>query len=124
MLENEKDKIVGYPSQCSNPELREILFAVFQTRRPNPEEDKYNKNRFFLGTASSLVKMDEGEPGHSEPWKIEAVAYVDKEEYGKNVLGIDWGLCQFGECQSCGVAVRSNLKYGVCPVCDNKVFMS
>lgn len=124
MSENEKEKIVGYLSQCSSPELREILFAVFQTRRPNPEEDKYNKNCFFLGTASSLLKTDEVELEHSRSWQIEAVAYVDKEEYGEDVTGRDWGFCNFGECQSCGMAVRSNLKHGVCPICDSKVFMS
>ncbi len=124
MPENEREKIVEYLSQCSNPELREILFAVFQSRRPNPEEDQYNKNCFFLGTSSSLLQTGKGESEHSGSWKIEAVAYVDREEYGENVTGTDWGFCNFGECQSCGMAVRSNLKHGVCPVCSSKVFMT
>jgi hypothetical protein len=47
MPENEREKIIGYLSGCSNPELREILFAVFQNRKPNPEEDEYNKTAFF-----------------------------------------------------------------------------
>lgn len=124
MLENERDKIVAYLSRCSDPELREILFAVFQNRKPNPEEDEYNKNCFFLGTASSLLESNQGEPAHWGTWRIEAVAYVNQEEYGKDVLGPEWGFCQFGSCQSCGMEVRSNLKHGVCPVCGSKVSMS
>jgi hypothetical protein len=124
MSENERDKIVEYLSRCSNPELREILFAIFQTRKPNPEEDKYNRNCFFLGTASRLLENEAGEPEHWGSWEIEAVAYVDREEYGEDVLDPEWDFCQFGECQSCGIAVRSNLKRGVCPVCSSKVYMS
>ena len=124
MSENERGKIVKYLLQCSDSELREILCAVFQIRRPNLEEDEYNKNCFFLGTASSLLESKKEESEHWGTWKIEAVAYVDREEYGEDELGADWGFCQFGECQSCGVAVRSNLKNGVCPVCSSKVFMS
>jgi hypothetical protein len=124
MPENERDQILEYLSRCSDPELREILFAIFQTRKPNPEEDKYNRNCFFLGIASRLLENGAGEPEHWGSWEIEAVAYVDKEEYGEDVLGSEWGFCQFGECQSCGIAVRSNLKHGVCPVCSSKVSMS
>lgn len=124
MPKDERDKVVEYLSQCSDPELREILFAIFQTRRPNPEEDKYNKNCFFLGTASSLLESSDEEAEPWDTWKIEAVAYVDEEEYGEDVLGTDWGFCQFGECQFCGISVRSNLKHGVCPVCGSKVSMS
>jgi hypothetical protein len=127
MPENERDKIIGYLSQCSNLELRELLFAVFQTRRPNPEEDEYNKNCFFLGTASSLLESSEGEPEHWGDWKIEAIAYVDREEPGESAedgLEPDWGFCQFGKCQSCAMAVRSNLKHGICPICGSKVSMS
>jgi hypothetical protein len=124
MLENERDKIVEYLSRCSDSELREILLAIFQTRKPNPEEDKYSKNCFFLGTASSLLESSDEETEHWGNWKIEAVAYVDREEYGEDGLGADWGFCQFGECQFCEISVRSNLKHGVCPVCGSKVSMS
>ncbi|WP_223257383.1 hypothetical protein [Phormidesmis priestleyi] len=124
MPENERKKIVGYLSRCSDRELRDILFAVFQVRRPNPEEDEYNKNCFFLGTASSLLENGKGEPKHWGAYKIEAIAHVDREECGENVPAIDWGFCQFGECQQCGIAVRSNLKHGVCPLCGSKVYMS
>ena len=124
MSENEREKIIEYLSGCSNPELREILFAVFQNRKPNPEEDEYNKNCFFLGTASKLLESNDEETERWGNWKIKAVAYVDREEYGEDELGTDWGFCQFGECQFCGISVRSNLKHGVCPVCHSKVSMS
>ncbi|WP_144405632.1 hypothetical protein [Aliterella atlantica] len=97
---------------------------MFKTRRPNPEEDKYNKNCFFLGTASSLLESSEGEAERWGTCEIAAVANVDKEVYGEDVLGIDWGFCQFGTCSSCGIGVRSNLKHGVCPTCGSKVAMS
>jgi hypothetical protein len=124
MLEDAREKIIRDLSGCSNPELRKILFAVFQNRNPNPEEDEYNKNCFFLGTASSPLENDDEEPERWGTWKIEAVAYVDGEECEEDVLGTDGGFCQFGECQFCGIPVRSDLKHGVCPVCGSKVSMS
>ncbi|MBW3636380.1 MAG: hypothetical protein KY445_07940 [Armatimonadetes bacterium] len=111
-------------AQLGDLELREVLFEVFQTRRPNPEEDKYSYNRFFLGTAAISDETRLGEPaaqkGRAE---ISAVAYIDRE-LCPETLGPDWGFCQFGTCSACKTTVRSNYKNGICPVCGAKVGMT
>lgn len=98
--------------------LLEVLRQVFAERRPNPEEDAYNRNRFFLATASSLLADDEVT---WEPWEIEAVAYPDPDHYDGG-LGPDYGFCQFGECLTCGTATRSNVKNAICPICGTSVY--
>lgn len=111
-------------AEKSDAELREILAEVCRSRRPNPEEDEYNRNCFFLGTASSLL---ENEPDKAERWgpcRLHAVAYVDHDEYPDDHPGPDWGFCQFGTCGGCGTDVRSNYKRGVCPICGTEVTMT
>ena len=58
----EKKEAVKYLSALSDEELREVLFEVFQTKRPNPEEDKFNRNCFFLSTASIFNEATSDEP--------------------------------------------------------------
>jgi len=99
--------------------LLDVLRRVFAQRRPNPEEDSYNHNRFFLGEAKQMLD-DDGVTWR--PWEIGAIAYPDRDTC--DGLGPDWGFCQFGACQSCGTSVRSNVKVGVCPVCERSVGMT
>jgi hypothetical protein len=105
--------------------LIEVLKAVFAVRQPNPEEARYNHNGFFLGTFSRIADDDEAEDGTlvwTAPWEIHAVAYIDHQRYATG--GPDWGFCQFGTCQTCGIAVRSNGKEGHCPICATPVYMT
>lgn len=62
--------------------------------------------------------------GTRDPWEIQAVAYRDPALWPADNLGPDWGFCEFGQCQECGTAVRSNVKEGICPVCGAKVRMT
>jgi hypothetical protein len=125
MLEISKQQVIEYLSHCSDAEMRAVLQAVFQVRTPNPEEAHFNRNCYFLGAESSTLEdAEEGEPERWDPYRIEAIAYVDEEIYGVGRVGIDWGFCQFGECEQCGVSVRSDLKFGICPICNGKVGMS
>ncbi|WP_373541332.1 hypothetical protein [Chamaesiphon sp.] len=117
-----QEETIKYLSALSDEELREVLFEVFQIKRPNPEEDKYNHNRFFLGTASIL---DESNPEQPERWgkpHLHVVADIDRS-VSPSSLGPSWGFCQFGTCE-CGVNVRSNYKQGICPICSAKVSMT
>ena len=121
-MSNIDQGVVEQLSALTDEELRETLFEVFKVKRPNPEEDAYNRNCYFLGTASI---MNDAEPNEKAKWgkpEIEAVAYIDREKYSDG-LGPDWGFCQFGHCE-CGVAVRSNYKEGICPICSSKVKMT
>jgi hypothetical protein len=104
-------------------EFLAVLQEVFHRRQSNAEENDYNRNQYFLGTASSLRESDDGEPERWAPWSIEAVAYIDRDAYPEGV-GPDWGFCQFATCQACQMPVRSNVKNGICPVCGSKVYMS
>jgi hypothetical protein len=104
-------------------EFLAILQEVFRWRQPNAEENGYNRNHYFLGTASSLRESDDGEPERWASWSIEAVAYIDRDVYPEGA-GPDWGYCQFGTCQSCQIHVRSNVKNGICPICGSNVYMS
>lgn len=113
-----------YLSSLPDKDLREILFEVFKTKRPNPEEDSFNRNSFFLGTGS-IDKAEEGQPQKWEEARIHAVAYIDREYYPDDKSnGPGEGFCQFGTCGNCGVAVRSNYKNGICPLCSSKVYMT
>ena len=100
-----------------------LLEEVFSSRRPNPEEDRFDQNRYFLGTSSRLLESDEGEPDKWGPWKFEAVAYLDRNHYPAG-NGPNYGFCQFGACSTCGIRVRSNVKNAVCPICSTKVSMT
>lgn len=106
-----------------------VLRDVFLRRQPAPEESTYCRNRFFLGTAWSQLESNETAESIKdservwEPWTINAVAYPDPAEYSDG-LGPDWGLCQEGTCGDCGNIVRSNVKKGLCSICDNKVYMT
>ncbi len=78
-----------------------------------------------------VERADDEQPGGSvqgpvewEPWKFEAVAYVDPEHYGEGHLGPDWGFANEGKCESCGSWVRSNVKRGLCSICGSKVYMT
>lgn len=102
-------------------QLLTVLQEVFKTKRPNPEEDEYSRNRFFLGTADSL--LDDATPPAWGPWSIMAVAYPDRDVLAEG-FGPDWGFCQSGTCGECGTNVRSNEKRGVCPICFNNVYMT
>ncbi len=110
---------------CQLPieELVAVLQGVFAARQPAPEEASYCRNRFFLGTAWSYRTSDDGQPEKWEPWSTDLVAYPDSSSWGDS-LGPDWGLCQEGTCGSCGNVVRSNVKQGLCPLCQTPVFMT
>ncbi len=119
--------VVELLTTLPDEDLLAVLQAVFKVKRPNPEEDAYNQNCYFLGSASRLLASEEGEPERWEPWEIEAVAYIDRAAYPNILLddnGPDYGFCQGGTCQSCGMTVRSNVKHGICPICGNKVYMT
>ena len=121
-MSNRNRSIVEQLSVLSDEELRETLFEVFKVKSPNPEESAYNRNCYFLGTAST---MNDAEPSDKPNWgkpEIAAAAYIDREKYPDG-LGPDWRGCQFGYCE-CGVAVRSNYKEGVCPIYSSKVKMT
>jgi hypothetical protein len=117
--------IIEFLKQAPDEQILDILEEVFKNRRPNPEEDEHIRNKYFLGTASSTLS----DAGEWEPWDIDAVAYPDREAYDLGAtlgqgVGPDWGFCQSGTCLSCGISVRSNLKHGICPVCNEKVYMT
>jgi hypothetical protein len=119
----DRDAVGDYLSELPVEELVAVLRKVFETRQPMPEEASFCRNRFFLGIAWSELLSDRGEPETWAPWRVEAVAYPDPSEYGES-LGPDYGLCQEGTCATCSVAVRSNVKHGLCPVCNSSVYMS
>jgi rubrerythrin len=123
----EQPTVVALLRTIPDEDLLAILQAVFEVKRPNPEEDAYNQNCYFLGTASRLLASLEGESEHWKPWKIEAVAYIDHEAYPNTSSGNNgpyYGFCEGGACQNCGMAMRSNVKHGICPICGNKVYMT
>lgn len=106
------DSLVSLPCE----ELLEILGRVFATQHPNPEEDEYHPNRYFLGTSTQV-----SDPATTRPvWEVQAVAYPPSSAG----LGPDWGFCQFGQCRGCGSLVRSNVKRGICSVCGTDVEMT
>ncbi len=116
-----RDEVTAYLVRVPMEELLAVLQEVFEARTPNPEEAAYNRNRFFLGTASSVLGSEERQDWG--PWEIHAVAYIDRDEHPEG-LGPDWGFCEFGTCESCGTHVRSNVKRGICPVCGDRVSMT
>jgi hypothetical protein len=119
----ERHRIADALRSLPDEQLLAVLQEVFSFRRPNPEEDRFNQNRYFLGTSSRLLESGEGEPDKWGSWKFEAVAYIDRNHYPAG-NGPDYGLCQFGACSTCGIRVRSNVKNGVCPICSTKVSMT
>ena len=115
--------IVDLLRMLPDEHLLAVLHEVFTTRQPNPEEQAYNQNCYFLGTAS---RSRADAPEHAvvwEPWEIQAVAYLDRDTYTAT-YGPTWGFCQFGVCTACGTTVRSNVKRGICPICGAKVSMT
>lgn len=119
---------VTFLGSIPDEEMLDLLRQVFARRTPNPEEAAYCRTRYFLGTASSMLD-DESDP-EADPsvqqwgaWEIEAVAYPDPDHYG-SAFGPDWGFCEGGTCLTCTTKVRSNVKYGLCPICGAKVFMT
>jgi len=120
----QQDEVVEFLKNLADEQLLAILQKVFTTKRPNQEEDRYNKNRFFLGTASSLLESEHDQPERWGDWNLEAVAYPDPAHYGPDGLGPDWGFCEGGTCDVCHTQVRSNVKHGICPICHSKVYMT
>jgi hypothetical protein len=118
--ESDRAALAGDLARLPDEALLDVLRRLFAQRRPNPEEDSYCRNRFFLGTASQMLDDDGVNWG---PWQLETVAYPDLTVYGGG-LGPDWGFCQSGQCQACGTEVRSNVKQGICPICESDVYMT
>jgi hypothetical protein len=119
---NDEDAI-QYLNTLPDERLVAILRRVFAVKQPASQEAAYCRNRFYLGTAWSDLESGESEPQRWGPWELEAVAYVDAFEQGDD-LGPDYGLCQSGSCLACGTRVRSNVKHGLCPICDGQVYMT
>ena len=119
----DRQRITDYLRQMKVEELVAVLRDVFADRQPAPEEATFCRNRFFLGTAWSDLQSAEGEPERWGPWQTDAVAYPNATKYGDS-LGPDYGLCEEGTCGGCGLAVRSNVKQGLCPVCGVAVYMT
>jgi hypothetical protein len=119
---NDNDAI-QYLSSLPVERLVDILRRVFAVKQPAPEESAFCRNRFYLGTAWSYLESDEGEPPRWGSWEFDAVAYVDQAQYGDG-LGPDYGLCQGGSCETCGISTRSNVKQGLCPICAAHVYMT
>lgn len=113
---DERLAIASSLASLPQEEMLDILRSVFEVQRPNPEEDEFNHNRFFLGTSTQL----RSDAGDWLPWKVEAVAYPEQEA----VIEPAWGFCQFGDCGLCGTLVRSNSKRGTCSVCGAAVYMT
>lgn len=107
-------------------ELIYVLQNVFAHKTPNAEEAEFNRNKYFLGTASSIMEDEQDDPAMPKwgPWQIEAVGYIDRDQYPGDDLGPDYGFCQFGTCSNCRTHVRSNVKHAICPICDNKVYLT
>src|SRR5665213_1112889 len=106
--------VTNYLRELPVERLAAILQVVFQAKQPFPEEARFCRNRFYLGTATSDLESEEKEPERWSPWVLKAVASVDQE-------GPDWGLCQSGSCGICGTEVRSNIKNAICPICVGDV---
>ena len=115
-------EVVDYLRQLPIEHLVAVLRQVFDARQP-VGATKVDRERFFLGTASSGLVSQEGEPERWGPWHIEAVAYPDPAHYGQQ-LGPDYGLAQEGSCASCQITVRSNVKNALCPICGAKVHLT
>jgi hypothetical protein len=121
------EDVVNFLKQAPDGQLLAILEEVFKAKRPQPEEERFSRTRYFLGTADSQLESEEGESERWGKWQLGAVAYIDYEHYGGREewgYGPDYGFCQFGTCQGCGTRVRSNSKHGVCPVCALEVYMT
>lgn len=113
------DQLIRLPVE----ELVDVLREVFAVRQPSPEESEFCRNRFFVGVATSFLEPDESDLPQWEPWETQAIAYPDPAQHGSS-LGPDYGLCHWGTCQSCGFAIRSNVKYGRCSICGEAVYMT
>jgi hypothetical protein len=120
---SDESKIIDALGRLSDEQLIAVLQEIFSSRRPNPEEDDFNQNRYFFGTSSRILESQEGEPVEWGPYTIEAVAYIDRTHYPEGT-GPDHGFCQFGDCSECGIKVRSNVKHGICPICSARVSMT
>jgi hypothetical protein len=119
----DKQHLTQHLVALSDADFLEVLEAVFAQRRPNLEEDTYNHNRYFLGTASQERTSDSGEPEQWGSWSLEAVAYINRTIYPDGMES-DIGFCQFGTCPQCHTAVRSYVKNGYCPICRAAVYMT
>jgi hypothetical protein len=107
----------------SDADLLNVLEQVFQHRRPNPEEDHFNHNCYFLGTASQMLTSESDEPEIWGKWEHEAVAYKNRTAY-PDTFEPNEGFCQFGTCQQCSTAVRSYVKKAICPICGTPVYLT
>lgn len=117
----EQQAVIQYLQNIPYEQLVAVLQKVFEERRPNPEEDEYHRNKFFLAIASSWLK-DYSET-EWEPWEIQAVAYPNRDVFREG-FGPPGGCYQWGTCQTCNIVMRSNEKNGICPICGNEVYMT
>jgi hypothetical protein len=93
--------------------LVEVLTEVFARRRPYPADGA----RYYLAVVDR--ERDERTGAWAGPAEHAAVAYADPAHVGgPGDVGPDWGLCQGGSCDSCGIELLSNRKHVRCPLCD------
>lgn len=95
--------------------LVDVLTDVFQRRRPGPDDGTAPDARYYLGVVDR--DRDEHTGAWTGPAEHAAVAYAAHRS-GPGDVGPDWGLCQEGVCDSCGVDLLSNRKQVRCPLCD------
>jgi hypothetical protein len=114
---------IEYLSNLPVERLVAVFRQVLAVKVPAPEEAAFCRSRFYLGAAWSSFESDDGASQRWGSWELDAVAYVDSREYGDE-FGPNDGLCQEGSCQSCGTRVRSNVKHGICPICEGPAYMT
>ncbi len=96
--------------------LVDVLTEVFERRRPYPDDGTAADARYYLGIAER--DRDERTGAWTGPAEHVAVAYADPaHRSGPGDAGPDWGLCQEGTCDSCGIGLLSNRKQVRCPLC-------
>ncbi len=114
--------------QLSDEELIAVIYNDLSERTPYEDESAFCKSNYFIGIGYQEDKSKiEGVQKWGE-WDITSIAKPDVTEYGipssEIFIGVDWGFCQHGECCNCGFEVSSNMKHGICQICNEKVYMS
>ncbi|MFG1948888.1 hypothetical protein [Nonomuraea sp. NPDC048826] len=95
--------------------LTYLLRQVFEQRRPHDD------SRYFLAVSSRDRDPASGRWGG--PAGCTAVAYPDPAHYD-DLLDVDWGLVQHGNCGRCQVELAGSRKHVLCPICDEPAYLT
>ena len=114
MNQNELRKLAEDLGNLNESELIYVLSKFLSKHNPYKDDPVIEKSRFVLG----IAYLEEGNS------RLDIVAYPDPDKYGDD-LGPDWGLCQrSGSSDWDGIEYVSNVKQGIPPYTDEKIYMT